>query len=264
MNLAVNSVLADEMNSVIEAFVSLSRLDEKIDRFSAGVIGNIENDRNAMPVDVFDKYKEIIVNYFDPLVLKENVRVVISERYDDKKMGKMIDFLKHPKVELMTQREESSKSLQAAQDMQDFFAGLQHSSPTEERKRLIEKIDSVKRSSSFVVDMQVELFKAITWGMRGLSPDNQRITEDQLNQMALDMKAKLDVHMEQQVWMSMLFSYKDMSDTELEEYILLHETVEGKLTVEFVQLVYSNVHEQSVVRLRGALGMVISARPKTS
>ncbi len=137
--------------------------------------------------------------------------------------------------------------------MQKFFAGLKTTPPEEERKRLIEQIDRMKRSSSFVVDMQVELFQAITWGMRGLSAAEQKITEDQLKQVASDMKVQLGKHMEQQVWMSMLFAYKDISDNELEEYISLHETVEGVQTTEFVQSVFSGVHKQGVERLQCAL-----------
>ncbi len=144
-----------------------------------------------MPLAAFDKYKEIVIRFLDPSVLKKGVRAAILECYDDQKMGQMINFLRHPQIVSMTRREESSKSPQTAQAMQNFFSGLQASPPTEVRKRLIEKIDSVKHSSSFVVDMQAELFRAITWGMRGLSPADQRMTEEQLKQVALDMKAQL-------------------------------------------------------------------------
>ncbi len=115
MSLAENTMLVGGEKDVVEEFVALSSLDEKVERFSAGIVGNIENDRNSMPVGVFDKYKKIIISFFDPLVLKENVRVVISERYDEEKMGQMIDFMKHPKIVFMAQKEESSKSSQAMQ-----------------------------------------------------------------------------------------------------------------------------------------------------
>lgn len=253
MSLALSREENGGVDVVIEELIMLSSLDDKIGRFSAGVVENIENDRSSMPVAIFNKYKEIVISIFDSSVLKKNVRSVILEHYDEKKMGQMIGFLKYPQVVLMSQSEESSKSPEAAQEMRNFVAGFQVSPPTEQRKRLIEKIDRVKRSSSFVVDMQAELFKAITWGMRGLSPEDKKITEDQLKGVVLDMKAQFGAHMEQQVWMGMLFAYKDVADSELEKYISLHETIEGRQTTEFIQSAYFGVHEQVAAQLQHAL-----------
>lgn len=253
MSLVANRVLDDGVDGVIEELIALSSLDEKIDRLSVGIIGNIENDRNSMSVVNFDKYKKVIISSFDSSVLKKNVRATILECYDGQKMGQMVAFLKHPHAVFMARKEEASKAPAMIQKMQNFFAGLQVSPPTEKRKCLIEQIDKLKRSSSFIVGLQVELFQAITWGMRGLSVDDQKITEDQLKQVALDMKVQLGAHMEQQVWMNMLFAYKDVSDSELEEYISLYESVEGALTTEFTQSVYSDVHKQGVGRLQCTL-----------
>jgi len=253
MNLAADTVLSEGPEYVVERIVVCSNLDKKIDRLSARIVGSIEHDRNSMPDEVFNKYKEIIVSFFDPLKLKGNVRSIMTERYDDRICKGVVDFLKKPQIELMNQKEESSKSAEAMNGMQDFFAGLQAMPPSESRKRLIEQTDRVTRSSSIVINTQTELFQAITWGMRGLSVDDQKISESQLKQMALDMKAQLGAHIEQQVWMGMLYAYKDASDSDLEKYISLQGTAEGKLTTEFTQSVYSSMHKQVVDQLQCAL-----------
>jgi len=258
MNLIADTELTEGTAGLIEELVTLTKLDEKVDRLSTGVIGNIENDRNSMPEAIFNKYKKIVIIIFDSSVLKEHIRTIMAERDDIRKCKEIVGFLQHPQIELMTQREEYSKSPEAMQEMQRFFAGLQASPPTKNRKRLIEQADRVRRSSSVVIDMQVELFQALTWGMRGLSVDGQKISKDRLKQMVLDMKAKLGAHIEKQVWMGMLYAYKDVSDSDLDKYISLHETVGGKLTTEFTQSVFLNMHKQVVNRLQCVLGTEFS------
>jgi len=253
MNLEADMALTDAKESIIENIVIFSRLDEKLDRLSAGLVGNIKNARNSMAEEIFNKYKEIVVSFFDPSELKENIRSIMVEHYDDRTCKEVLGFLEQPQIELMNQKEESAKTAEAMNEMQGFFAGLQASPPSEGRKRLIEQADRIKRVSSIVINTQVELFQAITWGMRSLNTDEQKITESQLEQMALDMKAQLTPHIEQQVWMGALYAYKDVSDSELEEYISLHETAEGQLTTEFTQSVYSSVHKQVLNRLQSAL-----------
>ncbi len=258
MNLAVDTVLSEGPEGVVERIVVFSNLDKKIDRLSARIVGGIEHDRNSMPDEVFNKFKEIVVSSYDPLELKAKVRSIMAERYDDRKCREVLGFLEQPQIELMNQKEESSKTAEAMNDMQAFFAGLQASPLSENRKRLIEQMDRITRSSSIVINTQIELFQAITWGMRGLSVGDQKITESQLKQMALDMKAQLGAQIEQQVWMGMLYAYKDVSDSDLEKYISLQETAEGKLTTEFTQSVFSSMHKQVADQLQCALGAEFS------
>lgn len=106
--------------------------------------------------------------------------------------------------------------------------------------------------------MQVTLFKATAWGMRNLNSNTQNITQEQLQQAALEMKEKMSQQVAQQIWMSMLFAYKDVSDDELQNYLTLNQSTEGQLTATFIRTVYSDMYQHTTKQLQYALESAFS------
>ncbi len=104
-----------------------------------------------------------------------------------------------------------------------------------------------------VVEMQISLFTAMAWGMRNVNPNAQNITQEQLQQTALDMKENMSPQIAQQIWMSMLFAYKNVSDDELKNYLTLNETTKGQRTLSFIRTVYSDMHQHTTKQLQYAL-----------
>jgi len=251
--MATNTALTETIEVNIENLIILTKLDDKIDRLTEGVAGRVEGDINAMPAAVFNQYKALVVSVFNAEKLKSIIRGIIFERYDAIKFNEIAGFLNSAQIKFMNQLEEDSKTPEAINQMQKFFDGLQSSPPTEERKRLIEKIDSIKNFSSTVIDTQIDFFKAISWGMRGFRTDDQQVAEAALNQNVLDMRKQMTPHIERQVWTGMLYAYKDLSYDDLDTYISLSETAAGQLTTEFIQSVYQSMYKKVVDRLQSEL-----------
>ena len=241
------------MSETVQNFIKHAYLDKKIERFSTSVIQNIEHEKNTIPAHIFEIYQKIILQFFDSTVLIKELKQVILTCYDEQKMQQMLNFMHQPNITQITQKEEAAKSLQASPEMQLFFTELQTTPPSENRKHLIEQIDKVIGSSALVVNMQIALFKAITWGMRKANPNTQNITQEQLKQMVLEMKEKMNQPITQQIWMSMLFAYKDVSDGELQHYLTLNESAEGQLTATFIRTVYFDMHQHTTTQLQYAL-----------
>jgi len=168
-------------------------------------------------------------------------------------MSQILRFMQQPNIMDFTQKEEASKSLQASQAMQHFFTELQTSPPSEQRKHLIESIDKTIGSSALVIDMQMTLFQAIAWGLRNTNPNTQGITQKQLQQASIEMEAQMRQQVPQQIWMSMLFAYKEVSDETLQSYLTLNQSTEGQLTANFIRTVYSDMYQNTTKQLQYAL-----------
>jgi len=237
--------------SEIEEILLLTWMDNKIDRLSENIVGVIENDRKSMPASVFEKYKAIMVKHFDKISMKKSIRDILLNEYDELKIGEIINLLNHPRLKEISRREEYAKSSTGLNEMQRYLSVMQK--PSEERKRLIEQVDEVKCASSMAIDTRLELFQAITYGMRGLNEENQEFSDDKLKQIISDMRKQGKVHAERQVWMGMLYAYKDISDSELKEYIALHKSSEGKLMSEFSRSLYLRMHTQVAEKIRNSL-----------
>lgn len=242
-----------KMSEIVQNFIEHAHLDKKIERFLTGVTHNVEHEQNTMPANIFDTYQKIILRLFDSTTLVKELKQIILMRFDEQKMQKMLDFMCQPNLQLIIQKEENAKSLQASQEMQIFFTGLQATPPSKKRKNIIEKIDKVLGSSALVVDMQITLFQSVAWGMRKVNPNYQEMTQVQLQQMASEMKEKMSQQITQQIWMSMLFAYKDVSDDELQDYLTLNESTEGQFTTAFIRTAYFDMYEHTTKQLQYAL-----------
>ncbi len=112
------------MSETIQNFIRHAYLNKKIERFSAGIIQNIDHEKNTIPPHVFNTYQKIILRFFDSTSLIEALEKVIVRRSDDQQMQQILHFLLQPQVQQITQKEEFAKSLQASEEMQIFFTEL--------------------------------------------------------------------------------------------------------------------------------------------
>jgi len=246
------SKLATTNTGVIDEFLFLTQIDRKIDRVCKVVDEIIENDRSSMPVLHFDRYKKTITTFLNANVMKQKMREILSIECKEG-LRQAVDFFNYPQVLEMSRCEDDLNSPNAMMDMSQYFSTLQASPSIQLRKKLIEKADKLKCSSAIAVAMQVTLFKAITYGMRGLSEKNQELSEANMEKMTSDTANQMSTPIKQQVWMGMMFAYKSLSDIELKECIALLESNEGKWASEFLQSVYLKMYGQVVERVQNGL-----------
>jgi len=259
VNLKEEVPLKRDMAATIDELVILSKIDNKLDRLSKNIGDSIDNDINSMSEIDFKKYKKILVSVLRPSILKKDVRRIISERDCQKQLVEIVHFLGRPLVKLMANKEEESKSPDAMKEMQCFFSELAESPPTDERKLLIEHIDKIRNLSSSAIDVNGEIFQAITWGMRKYIVSDQVMTSNQLKQIRLDRKKQIEPLIKQQVWIGMLYAYKNISDNDLKAYISLCETSAGKLANKLVQLVYQVICNKTAKRIQDRLEAVFGS-----
>jgi len=247
---AMKTEYQENVSDTLDQLITLSKLDEKIDGLSTGITGTIENDRHSMPAPVFNQYKAVVVSCFNASVLKQDIRKTLSTNNDDELYRQVVTFLKKPEIIKIIQQEHMPKTPEAMMEAKQFFASLENNPPTQTRKGLIEKLDKIKHSSSVFIDTQVELFRAITFGMRGMRDDAEKITDDQLHQLVVDMKTQATPHMERHVWTGMLYIFKNQSDNELKSYISLCETSEGRLAIDVIDAAFLSTYKQMIIRLQ--------------
>lgn len=117
--------LKPTVNKTVQEFIEYAYLDKKISRLSKGIISNIEKDRSTMPAEIFNTYQKIIIRFFNPNALIKEIKKTIFKHYDDHKITEILHFMQQPKIILITQKEDATKSLPSTQEMQNFFTELQ-------------------------------------------------------------------------------------------------------------------------------------------
>lgn len=249
-NIAKNRVQPED---IVDEIIELAKLDEKIDKLSMSIVGIVENDRQSMPASVFNRYKDIVVASFEPSEMKKDIRLILAEQYDGEIFCNIITFLHRSEIEILTQLENAPMTPERMSEMQRFFNELQVAPPAQERKLLIEQLDEVKKSSATFIDSQLELFRTITWGMRGLNEDESKVTDSKLNELVLDMKNRATPEMERNVWMGMLFTLRSRSNNELEKTITLYKTTEGELTIKIMKTIFHRMYGRMTRRLQCSL-----------
>jgi len=254
LNLNTSEALTRDASGTINELIILSRIDGKIERLSKSIIDSIDNHKDSMPEMDLVKYKRILFSILNPSTLKRDIRAIISNRDYQKSLEKIVSFLDRSLVKQITEREEAAKSPDAMKGIQRFFDNLKTSPPTDERKLLIEHIDKVRNLSSTAIDANCEIFQAIAWGMRRYLVNDKVMTSNQLKQIRSDRQKQIEAFLKEQVLISMLYAYKNTSDSDLKSYILLCETSAGKLANKFIQLAYQLMVKKMAKQLQDKLG----------
>lgn len=222
------------------ADISQKQLDIYLDVSGAGVM--LENMQTQMS-DMVDMQVKASGEDIDP-----KVAISITEALSsDKNMAKFTKGFKALDLDLYNnivsfyaskvgkKSSETAKSMDTVTMEQDMiaFAQLQKEKPFTAKKTKL--IDNITNASN-AVDMQIKMIESMISSVDDALPEEAKMPKEQKNMMMSQMRPM----MEQQIMMSMNFTYKDYSEQELEK-VLAHMT--SKAGKEEVNILMNGLNE---------------------
>ncbi len=232
----------DNSRAQVQEVMHLSGLARALDQIPASLDVQLAQQKElGAQGEEFDTFSKIIKEAYDPAVLYEAVTRELESRYDATRFPQLIRQLRKPLVRTMTQLEVDAASPDAQQRMMEFAKSLQHAPLPDTRLRRIKQLMAVTGSVEGVVDIQLATIQAIMKGMNPLMPANQRVTPELMNQRLSEIRFHMEPQVRQWVGLTMSYTYRNVSDQELDDYISLYETEVGAWSTELFTQVLQTI-----------------------
>ena len=186
------------------AFEQASQVDDRVRR---------------LPKNVLSAIKASAHEAFAPAGLKGAVLPELREKLTAQAIKELLDWLDSPLGKRCTQLEETASTPEGLTGMQEFASRMQASPPTVQRVDTLRKLDSAIKATESAVDVAINTEVAVAFAfVTALPSEQQRPLEDIARELERQ-RPNIEAMMRSQVLVSFLYTYRTLSDDEIERYI---------------------------------------------
>lgn len=163
--------------------------------------------------------KASIQEAFKPASLKETVLAEMRAKLTAQDIKEVLDWLDSPLGKKCTRLEEDASTPEALAKMQQYAAQIKNAPPTEERLNIIRKLDSAVKGTESGVDIAINGQIAIALATISTLPVEQRRSLESISGELEKNRPQLEAMVRSQVLLSYLYTYRSLTDDEIQQYI---------------------------------------------
>lgn len=253
---------------LVKKYIKLSGFDEALSSFP-DQISSISAQMlltSKQPV-LAKKITAIMRESFDVKRAEENLYTFLIGNTQIGFLEKAVQWAETPLAQKINTEEMAASKPEAQAGLLRFMADLQETPPSEARVALIHEYEKITGLAELSTQIIIEVMRGMGESVNLALPEDKRQTP---NQMEEEMeKARLDIReaMREQIIITSLYSYRNISDEELTQYIEFYKSETGKTEIDVSGKALIHVLKQWSVIVGEkitALAIENSASPGTS
>lgn len=244
---------AQNSAAIINQIMSVSGMDEMIEQLPAGVAMGFDQ-QPPPPVNQaeYERFRQAYLQTFDPVKIRQTVVDHFSRHYEPQRFAELLEVLNTPLALKMKALEVQANTPQAQQEMMQMGNIIMgQASPS--RLALVQQLDAAQKATETMIDVQLMTTRAMMEGMNTLAPPEQQVTKEQQGQMLEQLRAQSLYPARQFVYLSLVYTYRTVSDEELGEYLRLYQSELGRWSTTLMMDAWMNVADDVSQRLAGLM-----------
>jgi hypothetical protein len=255
--------LAQDQNldELVQTLMLKSGLNKQIEQFPSLVHAGLDQraqQSSQLPEPVVDLLHHAVDISFNAESLKLGVRESIKRDLDREDIRNVLEWLNSPPGEKITMLEEAASTPEAIAEMQTMAGQLSHDPA---RTATIKRLDNAIKATEFSMSLAQNLQAAVIIAMTSLVPSEvQPLVESVVKSVKKQVEkssAQMKPIIEQQVLMSFLYTYRTLSDDELEKYIAFAETESARKYHSVISQGYNSVLTDASGKFGNVIGELI-------
>lgn len=214
---------AENLEGMVDSALELSGFNRVVDSLPQ-IMGAQQNwSQTTKPATAdSNRVSQLLLESFDQKAARKTSHEYFLKNVDAKTMKDVMGWLKSPLGQRFSsaESEELGPGRQAA--MLRYLAELQEVPPPSERVALMQRLEEVTRSSELVTGILMNIFTNTLKNIPVKEGDEEAVL-DELDNLMPAIREQL----RQQTILSSLYTYRDFTDEELENYIAFYESSSG-------------------------------------
>jgi hypothetical protein len=210
-------------DALIDRVIILSGLQKQIDQIGDKILEDIHQSPQK-PDDpiIVEHIEKIVMAAYRSEFFYQQLRSTLKQNLDRDQLKTLIQMYNSPLMQRITKMENRDFNLET---FETFIEGIIRTPLPENRLRLLQNLESVTRTTEFVTEIALSTKRALLMGMMN-NGDNE--ATQILDASIAAQKAEMNDNTYQNVIFMMAYSYHELTDPELGEYIQFYETAEGE------------------------------------
>jgi len=200
--------------------IEISGMNQFIDAFPGMIDAQIAQRKMTTGVpEIEQKIAKLLKTSFDPEAARRNLYEFLKNKLDEKTLRDTLAWLETPVAMKIARAEHESISVEAQAETLRYIAGFQNNPPPPARvaviQRLVKEAKLVESTVALVIDIMTGMISSFNLVM----PDAKKVSKRDIQAQINSMKPMLEQAIRQQVTMSTFYTYRNISNADLEKYI---------------------------------------------
>jgi hypothetical protein len=226
VSLLTSSLLAKVDSSLVKEYMEVSGANISLESMSQKIKTGITQRDRVFGKESDKKLLKLFDEAFEPNESVEIVQNYLQNHLNAVVAKKAIEFYNSPVGRKLVEASNSLSNESVQAKSLHFFADLQNNPPSKERVRVINELIRTTKLDIVVKDV----FGETIYFLNRIAPTNNRVDEERLGEFISIMSSKMD----EQIFLSTLFTYRDLNNKELKEVIKFYKTKAGELERDIV------------------------------
>lgn len=221
---SLNIAQADTtQNQTIDKMLDASGFDKLLQHIPDFAQSILKQSSGALEPEINSKLSLAFTRSFKSDIVRRDVIASLRSHYDAKLSAAYLAFTEAERTRQMSKLESATNDPANQQAMMDFINALKNTPATATRSKLIERLDTANRASDFSIDLQTAFFKAVFTAIDPVLENDMKLGTGEMEKMVDEVRQSLTDSTRQRTLHTYLYAFRDLSDSELEEYVSLSE-----------------------------------------
>lgn len=215
----------DEKNPLVQELFAKSGLDQLIERLpmivQQGLHQAFAQDENLkkLPAQTLEEIMDAAASAYESQKLRNIMLRSFAGKMDDAEIRSVIQWLDSPTGVKCTDLEKQSLTAEAFQELSRFAEEIQKKPPRPERLKLIGELDRATKATATSVEIFINSNLAVATAVTLSLPQENSTLLSEFKKKLETGKAAIENALQEQTRVSLLYTYRSLSDSEIKEYI---------------------------------------------
>ena len=223
--------------ALLQQLYSMSGIETQVNQIPGSIQQAFDQklgtDRSVkyMEHKVLSSLRKSLRSVFVPAIMKKIVLKELGARLSNDDIRNALAWLDSPQGRKITKLEEKTATPEVMRDIPKFLQTLQAAPPTQKRMRTIVRLDQATKATQTTTDVSIASALAVVTAFSAISPvqrDTKRPTLSEMRSSLDAARPQMEAALRQQIQVFFLYTYKSLSDPEMERYLAFVESKAGK------------------------------------
>lgn len=217
-----------EENALIDKLLEVSNIKKQAQSIPLLAKDEYSQYKTRINPDIFAQGDKIIADSYSGNETYKLIFEYFKDNFNREYILAVKDFLNSPLSGKISELEQKVSTPEGLGAMKKFGNELAINPPTKERSELVKELDAAIGATELQIETTVTMYEGISKAVLPLTLDDSRRSESELKNMAQEMRKELKSMLKGVISVSFLYTYQQLSDDELKQYINFWSSDAGK------------------------------------
>ncbi|MGV1097831.1 hypothetical protein ACUUL3_00280 [Thiovibrio sp. JS02] len=227
--LCASQVFAGRHEDLVNKYIELSGFNEILAAFPEQIEAvAAQNQLTSKHPSLDNKVTAIMKESFDLKHAEKNLSLFLLQNTDIDYLEKLLKWMETPLAKKIKNEELASSGPESQAELLRYIAELQSDPPSQERVAVIHEVERTTGLSELTANIVIDMMRGMFESFNLALPEENRQALAIIEEEITKNKAVIQESLRQQMILTSFYSYRNISNEELVQYINFYKTDVGK------------------------------------